>query len=194
MEFSRSWGLWLNMLHSAQSVLRRLVSETRASEIAEAAAVLPVMFLVMMGIFWFGQAFSLYGTITRAAQDGARAGAAPRCTTCTTLSAGQRASNAEAAVQAAMTIAKLNPNAAQQPSPVPSFTICGTGVTSCDGGSTKVCVQNPVQLKASDANGPAVCGIAVTFQYPFQFTLPFTSLNNQKIWMTAAARVRLETQ
>ena len=35
------------------------------------------MFMMLLGIFWFGQAFSIYGAITRAAQEGARAGAAP---------------------------------------------------------------------------------------------------------------------
>ena len=42
----------------------------------------PLMFMILLGIFWFGQAFSIYGAITRAAQEGARAGAAPYCTTC----------------------------------------------------------------------------------------------------------------
>jgi Flp pilus assembly protein TadG len=51
--------------------LRALVRETRGTEIAEAAAVLPLMFLFLLGIFWFGQAFSIYGAITRAAEDGA---------------------------------------------------------------------------------------------------------------------------
>ena len=70
------------MLHSLQSNARRLAAETRGAEIAEAAAVLPLMFMMLLGIFWFGQAFSIYGAITRAAQEGARAGAAPICATC----------------------------------------------------------------------------------------------------------------
>ena len=37
--------------------LQNLAADTRGSEIAEAAAVLPVMFMVLLGIFWFGQAF-----------------------------------------------------------------------------------------------------------------------------------------
>ena len=41
--------------------LRKLVRETRAAEIAEAAAVLPLMFMILLGIFWFGQAFSMFG-------------------------------------------------------------------------------------------------------------------------------------
>jgi Flp pilus assembly protein TadG len=70
------------MRNSIHSILRRLTAETGGAEIAEAAAVLPLMFMILLGIFWFGQAFSIYGAITRAAQEGARAGAAPYCTTC----------------------------------------------------------------------------------------------------------------
>ena len=71
------------MLTPMRSIVRRLADDTSGAEIAEAAAVLPLMFMILLGIFWFGQAFSIYGTITRAAQEGARAGAAPYCTTCT---------------------------------------------------------------------------------------------------------------
>lgn len=174
-------------------LLRRITVETRGAEIAEAAAVLPLMFMILLGIFWFGQAFSIYGAITRAAQDGARAGAAPICTTCgAPLSPASRAANADAAVQAALTIAKLDPTKARQPSPVPSFTTCG-GPTMCDSGSSNVCVQSPVQL-SNTATGTGVCGVSVSFQYPFQFWLPFTPLNKQQIWLPAAARVRLENQ
>jgi hypothetical protein len=47
---------------------------------------------------------------------------------------------------------------------------------------------------ATQPGGAGVCGVAVTFQYPYQFWLPFTSLNNQQIMLTASARVRIETQ
>ena len=39
---------------------------------------------------------------------------------------------------------------------------------------------------------PQVCGTIVTFQYPFQFYLPFTSLNLQQITLTAYAQSRME--
>src|SRR5438045_3302176 len=76
----RTCGELLNVRNS--NIIRTLVRDTRGAEIAEAAAVLPVMFMILLGIFWFGQAFSLYGTLTRAAQEGARAAVAPVCATC----------------------------------------------------------------------------------------------------------------
>lgn len=170
----------------------RLARDTEGAEIAEAAAVLPLMFMILLGIFWFGQAFSIYGAITRAAQEGARAAAAPNCTTCTALSASALAANADAAVTSVLTTAKLDPTLARQSSP--SVLACGAGAApACDSGSSNFCVQAPVQLSDSTA-GTGVCGVSVSFQYPFQFWLPFTSLNKQKIWISASARVRLENQ
>ena len=169
---------------------RKLIRDDRGAEIAEAAAVLPLMFLILLGIFWFGQAFSIYGAITRAAEDGARAAAAPYCTTCTTTNS--PATNAVNAVNAALRASKLDPAQIQAPSPPPTFNACGGGSTSCAGGSN-VCVQGPVLL-SNISTGTNVCGMSVTFQYPFQFWLPFTSLNKQRILINASARVRTESQ
>jgi hypothetical protein len=177
------------MLNSAR--FRRLAAETRGAEIAEAAAVLPLMFMILLGIFWFGQAFSIYGAITRAAQEGARAGAAPYCATCS--GANSATTNAVNAVKTALLASKLDPTQTRSPLPPPAFTACLAASSSCSVTSTQVCVQSPVLLKDSGA-AAGVCGMSVSFQYPFQFWLPFTSLNKQKIWITASARVRMENQ
>ena len=172
--------------------LRRLGGETRAAEIAEAAAVLPLMFMVLLGIFWFGQAFSIYGTITRAAQEGARAGAAPQCTICSP--GNTAAQNANNAVQTALAAAKIDATKARYPVPVPAVNICSGGSASCSSASSNICVQTGIQLSNTASGGAGVCGIAVSFRYPFQFWLPFTSLNQQQIWLTATAHARMETQ
>lgn len=183
------------MLNFAGKTVQRLATEIRGAEIAEAAAVLPLMFMMILGIFWFGQAFRIYGTITRAAQDGARAGAAPYCTTCA-VGANTQAQNAVNAVQAALTIAKLDPTKAQWPAAPPALLSCsGAPSSGCSAiASSNVCVQAPVQLSSTVTGASGVCGISVSFQYPFQFWLPFTSLNKQQIWLPASARVRMETQ
>lgn len=168
----------------------RLAFDTRGAEIAEAAAVLPLMFMILLGIFWFGQAFSIYGAITRAAQEGARAGAASNCTTCSSINSTTNAINA---MTSDLQAAGLDPTQAQVPATPPTFPACasGPGTTGCNGGSSNFCIQAPVQLP-NTATG--VCGVSVSFQYPFQFWLPFTPLNKQRIWLSASARVRLENQ
>lgn len=175
-------------------ILERIARDDAGAEIAEAAAVLPIMFMIVVGIFWFGQAFSIYGTITRAAQEGARAGAAPYCTTCT--STNSAATNAYNAVESSLQAAKLDASNARQPSPAPALNACtqGGGTVSCSSVNSNVCVQTGIQLSNTTGGATGVCGISVEFQYPFQFWLPFTSLNKQRIWMTAAAQVRMENQ
>lgn len=173
--------------------LRILAREDRGAEIAEAAAVLPLMFLILLGIFWFGQAFSIYGAITRAAQDGARAAAVPYCVTCTGTNSA--ATNAVNAVNSALLGSKLDPAQIQPPSSPPTFTACSSASTGCASVSgSNVCVQGPVQISNSSSGGSTVCGVSVSLRYPFQFWLPFTSLNKQRILISASARVRMENQ
>jgi Flp pilus assembly protein TadG len=178
------------MANFFRDTIGRLARETGGTEIAEAAAVLPIMFMILIGIFWFGQAFSIYGTITRAAQEGARAAAAPKCTTC--AAGGTAGANAYNAIQNALIVAKLDPTKLQPPSTIPSLLSCVDGVTSvtCDGSPSNVCVQENVQLSTGSAE---VCGVSVSLQYPYTFWLPYTSLNKQTIQLTATARVRQET-
>lgn len=64
---------------------KRLFKETAGQEIAEAAVVLPVLFLIVFGILWFARAFSIYSTLNRAASAAAVAGASSTCATCSNL-------------------------------------------------------------------------------------------------------------
>lgn len=183
---------------------RKLLEDSRGAEIAEAAAVLPLMFMVLLGIFWFGQAFTIYGAITRAAEVGARAGAAPYCSSCNSNanSLAQFSANAVNAVNASLQASHLNSSLAQPPASTPALNSCISNVTAigCNStASTNMCIQVPVQLSntagALNITGAAgVCGMSVSFQYPYQFWLPFTSLNKQQIWLQASARVRMETR
>ncbi|HVN17566.1 MAG TPA: TadE family protein [Dongiaceae bacterium] len=181
-------------------LLKSIARETRGAEIAEAAAVLPLMFLILMGIFWFGQAFSIYGAITRAAQDGARAGSIPYCATCNgSNTLGAFATNAATAVQNDLLASKLDPSLARYPATQPPLLDCRSGAAvscagSSSGGSSNVCIQLPVQLTNTGSGTTGVCGISVSFQYPYRFWLPFTSINNQTIWISAAASARTETR
>ena len=62
--------------------LARILRGGEAAEIAEAAMVLPLVFMFLLGIVWFGRAFNIYSTITQAAQQGAVTAARPACATC----------------------------------------------------------------------------------------------------------------
>jgi Flp pilus assembly protein TadG len=171
---------------------RRLALRTDGNEIAEAAAVLPLLFMVLIGIFWFGQAFRIYGTITRAAQEGARAAVAPACSTCAALTS-TPAANAYNAISNVLTTARLETAKLSRPTSTPAAVSCNGSPVSCDATEANICVQTNIQL-SDTVTGTGVCGVAVSFQYPYQFWLPFASLNQQRIQIPAAARVRQETQ
>lgn len=60
----------------------RLLGDAAGAEIAEAAVVLPLLFMLLFGIMWFARAYNIYTTVNRAARQGALAEAANNCATC----------------------------------------------------------------------------------------------------------------
>ncbi|MFZ0773627.1 MAG: TadE family protein [Candidatus Sulfotelmatobacter sp.] len=192
------------MQKSGATRWRYLARNTRGSEIAETAMILPLLFVILLAVFWFGQAFRFYGTITHAAREGARAAVAPACATCTASSPVQNATNA---VSSALAAANLNPASAQAPVATPNLCLCGTpypcgSPMQCQSVSaSNVCVQPNVQLSYPANGGAGTCGTSVSFsyQYPFHFTLPCwpqpcTSLDLSKITLPAQAEMRQEAQ
>jgi Flp pilus assembly protein TadG len=189
----------------ARKTFRRLVRGTRGTELAEAAVVLPLLFMMLFAIFWFGQAFRIYGTITHAAREGARAAVAPACATCGGTN--DPSQNAYNAIKNALIADNLDPNKLQQPAVPPTLTSCGGGGTvSCDGGQANICVQGVthptkttvvegnVQLATTAAGGAGECGVSVSFQYPYSLWLPGSSLNKQLFNLRAQAQMRAESQ
>ena len=190
--------------------VRGITSDTRGTEIAEMAVVLPLLFMLLMGIFWFGQAFRVYGTLTQSARAGARAAVAPVCATCAPTTGVGPGQYAQTAVQSAMAAASLNTNQLVQVSqwtiPPPALCPCGSSspacaAVTCDGSVTiPMCVQKNVQLSyPAPANGPGgmgTCGTAVSmrYKYPFQFRIPGTSLDLNTIQLPGEAQMRAETQ
>ena len=71
--------------------------------------------------------------------------------------------------------------------------ICVQGVTHPNGNS-KPAVEDNVELSAPGLGGAGECGVSVSFQYPYKFWLPFSSLNNQTVNLRAQAQMRAETQ
>lgn len=173
--------------------LRKLVTATTGSEIAEAALVIPIFFMIMLGIYWFGRAFNTYATINHAAREGARLGTAQTCATCgATPNAQPTPDQIATQVAAALQASSLDPN--QVTSLGASRTACGGGTSSCQNpsaGKPQICVYYNVQLPnfSPAASGVPVCGVSVQFQYPYQFSLPFTSLNMQRIMLNAGVQM-----
>jgi hypothetical protein len=178
-------------------ILRQL-GRADGTEIAEAAVVLPLLFTFLLGIVWFGRAFQVYSTITQAAQRGAVTAARASCATCplpadnwsgTNFPGDTTVNNAVYAITDASNLDEAlitqNPPstpfpACPLPAPAPACSPIGNPITIC----------RSVKLNANST--PAQCGVVVTFKYPFQLYLPFTSLNLQQVMLTAQAQTRME--
>jgi hypothetical protein len=176
-------------------IARRFIT-TEGSEIAEAALVLPVVFLLLLGIIWFGRAFNIYSTITRAAQQGAITAARDSCATCgDPPGALPLASTVDGVVVAALQASSLDTTQIKQweaNNPTPGLQQCPAPAPApaCTLTGNKIWVCSSVLLNSSTQ--PAQCGAMVSFQYPFKFYLPFTSLNLQQVVMSAQAQSRME--
>jgi hypothetical protein len=181
--------------------LKRL-GDSSASQIAEAAVILPMLFMLLLSIYWFGRAFTIYGTINHAAREAVQFAATPSCANCpppqfqgNACSWQGSALPCNDAVAATITqvlqAANLDPTQAQpltpNPVPPPCPGILPDGLCAQDSKNQFTICRNVVLNQ--NATSPPVCGAVVSFQYPYQFSLPFTSLNNQNILLKAQAEL-----
>ena len=174
------------------------------AEIAEAALVLPLVFMLLLGIVWFGRAYNIYSTIQQAAQQGAITAArstcagacgdtqAPVVTVDGVITAVMQASNLDPTQIKLPPAPNCAPGLPCQACPTPPFPLGSCAAPTS--GTIYVCqnVQlNPVAPSGTQTE-PIQCGSVVSFQYPFQFYFPGTSLNMSQILLTAQAQSRME--
>jgi TadE-like protein len=170
--------------------IRKFTRDDRASEIAEAALVLPIAFMVLLGIYWFGRAFDIYATINHAAREAARAGVAQTCGSCSPGNTSQLTTLGPTIITNALQSSGIDPSQIQPYTPA-TLQACGGGASGCNPATDQVSFCTNVQLTANPPN-PPVCGVAVTFEYPYQMSLPFTSLNMTTITMKADVQMQGE--
>jgi TadE-like protein len=154
--------------------VRRFWRECGAAEIAEAAVVLPILFMFIFGILQFARLYMIYSTMQRAALEGAQIAAGSVCATCggppTT------AAIVATSMQPVFITAHIDYSPIAPPTAVPQLLACtlpGPGaLVPCEtGGSPNVCVQRNVVLGTAGSGSP-VCGASVSFVYPYAFSLP----------------------
>ena len=176
----------------------KILLADRAAEIAEAAVILPALFMLLLSIYWFGRAYMIYGAINHAARAGAQTAAVPAgCANCgLTGTWGSTAlpddDDVVQAVNKSLIAANLDPNQAIAftPSPLPKPCPVPEGICStAKGGNFTICRN--MQLNQGAAS-PPVCGEIISFQYPYQLVLPFSSLSNQRILLKAQVEMRSE--
>lgn len=173
--------------------LANTLRKTEGAEIAEAALVLPVVFLFLLGIIWFGRAFNIYSTIQQAAQQGAITAARPTCATCGNNFLAD--STVTGVISAVMQASSLDPRQipVNASAPTPFSCVNPTVKLTCPPAAYNIVICKQALLNSPlPAGQPPQCGTIISFQYPFQFYLPFTSLNLSKVILTAQAQSRME--
>lgn len=185
--------------------MKKITAGSSGSEIAEAALVLPLMFTLLLGIYWFGRAYNVYATLNFAARDAVRTAVAPTCAMCIGGNAFATPNAMAQVVLQDLQAANIDPTQVQPlptanldlPPGDPAFISCatGAGVPNCSVPSTgpQICVFQNVYMDYVSADPDLQsCGVSVSFQYPYQMSLPFTSLNMTRFMLKAEAQMAQE--
>lgn len=151
------WCIQMSTLRRSGSFRNLRRRGEHGAELVEMAIVLPLLLTLLIGIFWGARAYNIYETITRAAREGARVAVVPSCATC------GNAFPSSATVQTAVDDVLASANMA----------------TSGSGGVT-VNIQQHQALNLDPLNSNAQWTV-ISVTYPFQFTLPFTSIGTVNI-------------
>jgi Flp pilus assembly protein TadG len=154
--------------------LRAKTFEESGVELFEFAVVAPLLLMLLLGIFWIGRAYNVYETITRAAREGARYAVLP-----SSAGAGNAYPDASSSACASGTntfnnyVAPVLTSSALDPTQVQSY------------------CQRTLWLENTN---PRQCGVEISFTYPVQLAVPFTSLSGTTINIRARAQMRQENQ
>lgn len=180
---------WKNIFGS------RALRNAEGSEIAEMAMVLPVMFLVFLGIFWAGRMYNIYATVNQAARLGARVASQSNCSSCGDTFSADTA--VDTAIANSLQADRLNPAAITAANPVPTPTFCPgppTGACTTTTNGVTVCRN---ALVTPTTVSPPVCGVLVEFTYQMdlgQITIPFAGGSGTLPSPRIAARAQMAVE
>jgi Flp pilus assembly protein TadG len=158
---------------------------TDAAEIAEFAIVLPILFFLILAMFWVGQAYNISNNLNKAATDGLAAALKNSCATCGNTAA----SNVQIAdaIEKAFQAGNLKPNSLQSFSPTPSCPSPLTSLTSTSGVTYNVEVCTNLALWP----GSTITGTRVAMQYQMPVMSPVAAFRN--LIVSAIVQGRPET-
>ena len=171
--------------HSARFV--RKWKDESGAEIVEAAFVLPLLLMLLLGIFWLGRAYNVYETITRAAREGTRYAVLPSCVSCSPSNS----------MPETYTAAGTSTSPACLGNPTDEFTNYVTPAllaSNLDPNVVKNFCQQAVVINPDTDSSAWQCGVQISFQYPFQLAIPFTSLYATTIDIPTSVTMRMENQ
>jgi Flp pilus assembly protein TadG len=153
---------------------RALLHADSGAELLEFAFIVPVLLMLLVGIFWIGRAFNIYETVTRAAREGARYAVLP-----------SSVANGNAFPD------PLSGSCASNTNTFNNYVTPVLKADSLDPGAVVNYCQKTAWLENTY---PQQCGVDISFSYPLQVEIPFTTINATTIYIPAQAQMRLENQ
>ena len=144
------------------------------AELFEFALVVPLFFMLLLGIVWLGRAYNVYETITRAAREGARYAVLP-----SSVASGDTYADAPSGSCATGTSA---------------FTNYVEPVLVADSLDPSKVTNYCQKADWLETTVPQQCGVFVSFSYPVTLAIPFTTLNAATINISTQAQMRMENQ
>jgi len=160
----------------ARFLLRTAVAAEKGTQLVEAAFVLPILLMLLLGIIWTGRGYMVYETITRAAREGARYEVLPSCASC---------GNATLDPSSSACLDKSSATFQNYIKPA-------LQATNLDANRVTNYCQKTQWLNTGD--DPQSCGVVISFTYPTEMAVPFTSLNMTTINISTQVQMRNENQ
>ena len=170
-------GLWERLGFPRNAWLGRtlrMATGDSGAELLEFAVVVPILLMLLLGIVWIGRAYNVYATITRAAREGARYAALPN-----SVAAGNTPADA------------LSNSCSSSTSTYTNYVLPVLESGNLDPNSVQGYCQKTDWLENTF---PKQCGVSVSFKYPLELRVPFTSVDATTIDIPAQAQMRLENQ
>ncbi len=131
----------------------------------EVALSVPIMLVLIFGLYSFGRAWDVYQTMTHAAREGVREAVTTNCATCGNTS--------------------YSATDIQSQFVYPSLQADGINTTA---------IQNYTQGYTWLDSASGVCGAYISFQYPYRLRVPYMPVSLAKITLKTDVQMRLENQ
>lgn len=142
----------------------------RGADIVEAVFVLPILLTMVFALFAFGRGWDIYQTMTRAAREGVHEAVTTSCAMC-----GNSYTSA---------------SDIQNNIVFPALQAAGIDTSNSTLTST---YQQGVAVLATNGGVP-VCGVYITFSYPYNVMIPFLPWTLGTITLTTKVQMRYENQ
>jgi Flp pilus assembly protein TadG len=155
----------------------KLCAGSDAAEIAEFAIVLPILFFLVLAMFWLGQAYNISNNLNKAATDGLAAALKNSCATCGNTAASQV--QIADAIEKAFQAGSLKPGNLQAYTPKPDTPTCPstpiTSVTSSTGVAyaLEVCTGMPLWPTTT-----TILGTRIAMQYSTPIAFPVAAFKS----------------